>query len=346
MSASTATEAPETDAERETAPPKRRTRLILYAVLIAVVVLLGIGLWLASRPARPPLQGEVDADSINVATKALARVDKLLVQEGDHVAAGQVLATLSSPELGNAVKQTEATLESARAAQSLTDEGARAEDIESLRATWQATRAAADLGAVSAKRADVLYAEGVIAAQRRDEARAAAISSARTAEAAAAQYRKALAGVRPQAKSVAAAQVKVAAAADATAKSLLGETQLVSPIAGEVSRRLLEAGEIVSPVLPAIQLIDIDHPHVLVTIREDELHGLERGRVLTGHVPALDRDVKFRVDHIATQGQFATFRADRQSRGYDVRGFEVKLIPTAPVRGLRPGMSVLFGWPQ
>lgn len=45
-------------------------------------------------------------------------------------------------------------------------------------------------------------------------------------------------------------------------------------------------------------------------------------------------------------GQLRHWRATRQSRGYDVRAFAVKLKPVTPVAGLRPGMSVLFDWPQ
>lgn len=326
--------------------PTRKHRVLLYAGLAVVIVLLGIGLWLASRPAEPPLQGEVEADSVNVATKALARVDKLLVEEGDRVRPGQLLALLSSPEIANGERQAQAVLDSARASQALTEEGARREDVESLRANWLATQAQATLAATSSARADRLFAEGVIAAQRRDEAHAARDSSARAAQAAKAQYDKALAGARPQAREVAAAQVRIAAAGAATASALGGETRLVSPIGGEVSRRLLRAGEIVSPVIPALQVIDIDHPYVLLNLREDAFHGLAQGRVLTGTVPALGKALRFRVQHIAPQGAFATFRAVRQSRGYDVRAFEVKLRPQAGAAGLRPGMSVLFDWPQ
>ena len=327
-------------------PPNRRTRTLLYVGLIVVAILLAIGLWLASRPATPPLQGEVDADTVNIATKALARIEAIRVQEGDRVKAGEVLATLSSPEIANGAQQAQAALDSARAAQALTDEGARVEDVASLKATWLAAQATANLAAVSATRADRLYAEGVIAAQRRDEADAARASSARTAQAAKAQYVKALAGARPQTKEIAAAQVRIAAAGAATAAALEKETTLTSPIAGEVSRRLVEPGELVSPVLPAIQVTDIDHPYVTVDLPESQYVGMKEGRVLTGHVPALDRDVRFRVSHIAPQGEFATFRADRQSRGYDVRAFEVKLRPENRVADLRPGMSVLFDWPQ
>ena len=143
---------------------RRRKRILLYMGLALVSVLLAVGLWLAAQPAAPPLQGEVDAASVNVATKALARLETVRVREGDRVRAGAVLATLSSPEIANGQQQAEAALDSARAAQTLADEGVRPEDLTSLKATWQAAQAAADLAAKTSMRADHLYAEGVIAA--------------------------------------------------------------------------------------------------------------------------------------------------------------------------------------
>ncbi|WP_242184050.1 HlyD family secretion protein [Sphingomonas sp. CARO-RG-8B-R24-01] len=326
------------------APPSRRARILLFVGLAIVVVIVAIGLWLASRPAPEQIQGMVEADSVNVATKALARVDRLLVDEGARVRAGQVLATLSSPELGNAERQAQGVLDSARAVSAVAQAGARSEDVGSLRAIWLAAQAAADLGATSSRRADTLYAEGVIAAQRRDEAHAARDSSRRSAEAARLQYHKALAGTRSEEKQAAAAQVRIAQAGLATAQALVGETRLVSPIAGEVSRKLLQPGEIVSPVLPAYQVIDIDHPWVEITVRESQYAGLRQGKTLVGHVPALARDVAFRVSHIAPEAAFATVRATRQSTGYDVRAFTVKLKPAGRTTDLRPGMSVLFDW--
>ena len=327
-----------------TAPPTRRARVLLYVGLIVVVVIVGIGLWLASRPGPEQIQGMVEADSVNVATKALARVDRLLVDEGARVKAGQLLATLSSPELGNAERQAQGALDTARALDAVAQAGARSEDVGSLRAIWQSAQAAADLAATSSRRADTLYAEGVIAAQRRDEAHAARDSSRMSAEAARLQYEKALAGPRREDKQAAAAQVRIAQAGLSTARSLMTETRLVSPIDGEISRKLLQPGEIVSPVLPAYQVIDIDHPRVEITVRESQYAGVRPGGILVGHVPALGRDVRFRITHIAPEAAFATVRATRQSSGYDVRAFAVQLRPVERVAALRPGMSVLFDW--
>jgi len=70
------------------------------------------------------------------------------------------------------------------------------------------------------------------------------------------------------------------------------------------------------------------------------------GSRLHGSVPALDRDADFEVYFINPAGDYATWRATRQSSGYDVRSFEIRLRPVAPIEGFRPGMSVLFAWPQ
>ncbi len=332
--------------EGSVAPASRRKRIVVIAAIVIVLAVVVLGLWLASRPAPQQLQGMVDAEEVNVATKALARVEKLMAEEGQRVEAGAVLATLSSPEITGAQAQAQGALDAARAIASATNEGPREEDIATLRSTWQAAQAAADLAAETSRRTQNLYAEGVVAAQRRDEAVAARDSSARTAEAARLQYQKALAGARHQTKAAADAQVRIAQAGAQTADAMESETRLVSPIAGEVARKLVQPGEIVSPVIPAYQVIDIDHPWVALNLREDQYRGLSMGTVLRGHIPALDHDADFRVYFISPRGDFATWRATREASGYDVRTFEVRLRPAKPIPELRPGMSVLFDWPQ
>ena len=333
--------------EADAGPEGRDRFRLLVAGLVLLAAVLLAGLWIAARPAPDQLQGMVDADEINVATKALARVDRLLAEEGATVTAGTVLAILSSPEIDAGRQQAQGVLAGAEAMRDLADNGARKEDVESLRAVWQAAQAGADLAAVTARRADNLYAEGVIAAQRRDEARAARDASARQAEAARLQYVKAQSGARAEEKAAAQAQVQVAKAGVSIADALGAEKTLIAPIGGEVTRRLAEPGEIVGPAVPVFQIIDTAHPWVALNLRENQFNSLQKGQELMGRVPALEnRKARFRVTYISPQGDFATWRATRQSSGFDVRSFEIRLRPAEAIKGLRPGMSVLFDWPQ
>ncbi|MFP4335943.1 MAG: hypothetical protein ACLFQC_10785, partial [Wenzhouxiangella sp.] len=54
------------------------------------------------------------------------------------------------------------------------------------------------------------------------------------------------------------------------------------------------------------------------------------------------REVAFRVDYMAPLADFATWRSARDLGGFDLRTFEIRARPTAPVEGLRPGMTVLI----
>ena len=54
-----------------------------------------------------------------------------------------------------------------------------------------------------------------------------------------------------------------------------------------------------------------------------------------------DRKVELQVSSIAVLGDFATWRAASASGEFDLRTFEVRARPSAPVTGLRPGMSAL-----
>jgi len=270
-----------------------------------------------------------------------------LVREGEQVKAGQPLVTLSSPELDSKQAQAQGLLKGAEAVETIAQTGARAEDLESVRSIWKAAQAAAQLAEKSFERADNLFRAGVISQQRRDEVLALKLSTGAQAEAARQQYLKTERGVRPEEKTVAAAQVQVAKAAVQEAQSLKAETQLLAPEAGEISKRLANEGELVAPGVPIYTLIDLQDVWAVINVREDQFHGLKLGQVLRGAVPALNGQVvSFHVDYISPQGNFATWRATRQSKGYDIRSFEVRARPQAPVDGLRPGMSVLFDWPQ
>ncbi|MNU71515.1 Multidrug resistance protein MdtN [compost metagenome] len=325
-------------------PPKKRRIGIVIGLVLAVVVV--VGLWLAWRTPAEQLQGMADADAINVAAKITARLAELKVREGDRVAAGQVLFVLDSPEVAAKEQQAQGALEAARAVADKADEGARSEDIRAAQANWKRAEAGATLADATYQRVQNLFNEGVMTRQKRDEALAQARSSRELSNAARAQYDAALAGARDQDKRAAQGQVHQAQGAVAEVDAAREEVNGRAPIAGEISKRMSDMGELVPAGYPVFTLVDIDHLWVSVNLRESQMRGLKVGTRLRGNVPALDRDAEFEVYFINPAGDYATWRATRQSSGYDVRSFEIRLRPVARIDGFRPGMSVLFGWPQ
>jgi HlyD family secretion protein len=337
-----------TESETEltgTAPAPRKMSAAVLVVLAITVV--GIGIWLAWRPQAAQVQGIVDAREYRVASKVTGRLAEVLVAEGEKVAAGQLLARIDSPEVLARQAQADAAIEAAQSQADKAETGARPTDIAAAQAQWRRAAAASDLARVTFERINRLANEGVVAGQKRDEARTNMVAAREAERAARSQYDAALSGVRVEDRRAAAAQAAQARGAAAEVAAARSETQIIAPASGEVGRRLAQPGEIVSAGYPVLLLTEAQAPWVTVTLREDELQGVRVGSQFAGSVPALSQQgIAFKVSFIAPAGDYATWRATRQSEGFDVKGFEVRLVPIKPVAGLRPGMSVLFDWPQ
>ncbi|MCC2603182.1 HlyD family secretion protein [Sphingopyxis yananensis] len=326
---------------------ENRARGRTIIIVLAVAAFIALGLWLAYRPIPDQLQGMVDAHAVRITSKVTGRIASFDVDEGQAVVAGQLLYTIASPEVAAKAEQAGGALVAAEAVSDKARSGARPEDIRAAEAQWRRADAAAALADTTYQRTQRLAAEGVLAGQKRDEARTNAIAAREAANAARAQYDLARAGARSEDKAAAGGQVQQARGAAAEVAAAAAETQVTAPMAGEIGRRLAQPGELVPQGFPVFMLTDIQHPWVTINVREDQLHGLGKGRTLIGKIPALDqRRAEFRVTFLAPAGDFATWRATRQSSGFDIKSFEIRMVPIKPISGLRPGMTVLFDWPQ
>ncbi|MDZ3832813.1 MAG: efflux RND transporter periplasmic adaptor subunit [Sphingopyxis sp.] len=335
----------DTEADAEVSTRRRPAKPLIIAG--AVAALLAVGLWLSYRPEPGQLQGMVDAREIRITSKVTGRIEAFHVEEGQPVRKGQLLYTITSPEVAAKTEQAQGALAAAQAMESKADEGARVEDIRAAEAQWRRAQAAANLAQDTASRTQRLYQEGVVARQKADEAQANAVASSQAARAARAQYDAAVAGARPQDRAAASGQVRQARGAVAEVDAAAAETRVFAPADGEVGRRLAQPGELVPQGFPVFMLTQSQAPWVTMTVREDQLKGLARGKNIEGHIPALDdRKARFRVAFVAPAGDFATWRATRQSSGFDIKSFEIRAVPIGKIDGLRPGMTILFDWPQ
>lgn len=326
------------------APTPRRKGAIAG---VLVLLFLVAGLLLAFRGGDDLVQGMADADNINVAAKITARIAALRVHEGDRVTAGQPLFELTSPEVNAKRRQASAALDAARALQSKAREGARQEEIRTALANWRRTQASADLAKSTFRRISVLFEQNVVTRQRLEEAQAQANSAVAAEAAARAQYDEALAGPRRQDREAAGAQVRQAEGAVAEVDAAYDEVLGRAPVSGEVEKKLADPGELVPAGYPVFTLVDLTQTWVALYLREDQFRGTRVGRTLYGDIPALGmKRIPFNVYYVSPAGDFATWRATRQSAGYDVKTFEVRVRPTQPIPDFRPGMSVLFRWPQ
>jgi HlyD family secretion protein len=326
----------------QTSSPSRAARLAGPLVALAIVGFIGWGLWQASRPVSVPLQGLVEARTFNVVSKVTARVESLAAREGDTVKAGAVLARLDSPEVRAKVEQAAAAQAAADAQSDLVQTGARQEDIRTARAMADKAEAASQLAQKTFQRINALYQDGLVPLQRKDEAETNHLAARQNANAARAQLDVALTGARPQEKQAALARARQAAGGVAEVGAAADEVLVKAPVSGEVDTVVLHVGELAPAGVPIMTVVDLSDVWAVFNVREDEFSGIAMGAELQATVPALaDRQVALKIHFISPRGDYATWRATRQTSGFDIRTFEVRARPTAPVDGLRPGMTVL-----
>lgn len=316
-------------------------KILIAAAAIAVAAFLVWGVMQSATPPRAPLQGQIEAQEINVSSKVPGRVGKIDVQLGQAVRQGDILFELDSPEVQAKVAQARAAQDAVQATYSKAQAGARPEEITMARYNWERAQTGARIAHATYERVQAMYKEGVIAQQKRDEAEAQWRAAEQLAQAARAQYDMAQHGARPEDKRAVEAQTRQVAGVVAEAQVALSETQIKSPGHGEVNKISIQPGELAPQGFPVVTIVNLADAWAVVTVREDELKSYALGTPHTGHLPALKTDVPFKVSFVSAMPDFATWKAARPG-GTDLRTFEVRLRPTKPVADLRPGMSVVF----
>ncbi len=322
-----------------------KSKRIFFEPVLGLLILLALvgGLtWLLKEPDVVYIQGEVEAAQVDLAVKIAGRVAEVMVKEGQSVAKGDSLLALDSPEIQAKLKQASAARQAADAQRDKAYAGARSQEIQGARNLWLQAREASDLAEKTYRRVERLFADGVVPAQRRDEAEARWKASREAAAAAHSQYDMAMEGAREEDRRAASALADQAGGAVSEVESYLNETRLIAPIAGEVVHVLADPGEVINAGYPVVTLVDLTDVWVTFNIREDNLSGLTMGRVFKVSVPALGgRECEVKVSYISALGDFATWRATSAMGGFDLKTFEVRARPLQPVDGLRPGMSVI-----
>lgn len=317
--------------------------LVTALVIILAVVLVS---WYLDRRTPMLIQGTVECTTYKASSKVPGRIDDMKVEEGERVEKGQLLYTLSTPELDAKLQQAQAVKSAASALDQAALAGARVQQIEAAMNMWQKAQAGLELARKTLDRVQNLYNQGVIPAQKLDETTANYQAMEATAQAAKAQYNLAMDGARKEDKEAAAARVRQAEGAVSEVESYIRDAMVYSPVTGEVSTIIAEQGELVGSGYPVVAILDMSDMWVTFNVKETMLPGIKTGMHFTGHVPALDADVELEVTYIAPQADFATWAATRTQGGFDIRTFAIKAKPVSEVENMRPGMSVLVNWDQ
>ena len=316
--------------------------LLAIAGFLAVVLIVALIGFLALGRDPEVIQGEMEVEEYRVSGKVPGRILELRVKEGDFVKAGDTLAIIEAPEVQAKMTQARRAVDAASAMEQMARNGARKEMIQSAFQLLQQAKAGYAVAEKSYNRMVRLYNDGVVSAQKFDEAEALYKSAQAQVKAAQSQYDMAVNGTRQEERQAASATVGQAQGAVQEVTSYVRETVQIAQMDGEVTDVYPKIGELVGTGTPIMSIAMLDDQWATFNIREDQIKGMQIGSEITVSLPALEKEVKMKVYYMKDKGSFAVWKATKANGQYDQKTFEVKARPVEKLEGVRPGMSVIL----
>ena len=236
-----------------------KKKAIRFFALLLVASIAAGGWWYAGKRSgqdenRLLLYGNVDIREIDLAFNNSEHIDQLLVQEGDRVSKGQLLARLHQPRLQAEVAAAEARMAAQKAVVSRLEVGSRPEELSQARANVSAARARLVDARATLKRVQHLYKENAASKQAQDDAQAGLDTARADLKVAEEALALAIEGPRIEDIEEARAMLKANEAQLVLAQEVLKDTELYAPADGIIRNRILEPGDMASPQMPVFTL--------------------------------------------------------------------------------------------
>src|SRR5580698_253510 len=252
-------------------------------LIIAILILAAAGVttwWLIGRKSTQRelvLYGDVDLRQVELAFNNSERIAAVLVQEGDRVKRGQVLARLDTGRLEPQVAQAEATAAAQRQAVERLRNGSRPEELAQARANVESAEADAVNARGQYERRKTLAANSVVSQQDLENAKAALDVAEAKLDVNQKALDLAIAGPREEDIAQAEAEWRSDEAQAAFLRQELADAQLLAPVDAVVRTRLMEPGEMASPQKPVFSLAVTDPKWVRAYVAEPDIGKLRTG---------------------------------------------------------------------
>lgn len=319
---------------------------VLAALLL--VLILGFGLYqyrnhkAAEEAARQlVLYGNVDLREVSLAFKNSDRISDILVEEGDAVTKGQVLAKLDTADLEHRMDITRSQIDAQQAVVEKLHNGTRAEDLRSAEAKVKEARAEKDfLASDYQRKQDAFEASGGKSVSRQvlEDARTKLnVAEAKVNEAEEAQN---LAVAGPRSEDVAAGEAQLDALQNTLKQEeyTLSQSELIAPQDGVVRSRLMEVGDMASPQKPVFRISLNTKKWVRVYVKEGDLGKIHEGMDAEVYTDSDSKSpVKGQIGYISSTAEFTPKNVETSELRTALL-YEVRVYVTDPENKLRMGM--------
>lgn len=319
---------------------KKKVAIIAIVLICAAAVAWFVNRRTGDDGNTVAVSGTIEVTEVEVSFKIPGRVRERLVDEGEQVKAGQIVARLDDEDLRLELAQRERDTEILGANLRELETGFRKEDIDRADAAVKRVKADAERLKADFARQETLYRREVISRRDYDAAKASFESSRAALREAVAQQELMHRG--PRSEQIEAARARLAQSMEALelARTRLGYTTLASPMAGLVLAKHVEPGEQVAAGTPIVSVGDMVNTWMRAYIAETDL-----GRVKVGQKAWVtsdtwpDRRYEGTVTFISPEAEFTPKSVQTQKERVKLV-YRIKI--TIPNRNmeLKPGMPV------
>jgi RND family efflux transporter MFP subunit len=254
-----------TGCQRAASAAREETDLIPIQVRTPAVV---------QRQESVAASGSVEgSETTDLAFQVSGKVARVLVEEGQHVGRGQLLAELEPTDYRNALDAANAQKQAAEALAQKADAGLRKQEVEEAR--------------IDLNRWEDEYKRMRFLVERKSlppndfQKIEAAYNAARE------RYQMAVEGTRMEDRNAALAQVLAAKAQASEDSKRLGDTRLLAPMTGNISMRRVDPGQTVAAGAPVLSIVNLNPAKVRVGVPEAEIGKVTRGARAEVSLPSL-----------------------------------------------------------
>lgn len=322
-------------------------KVIAGVLVIIAVALIGFWAWKYNDKEQSDsfltLHGNVDIRQVSLAFEQSGRIQKLMVQEGDKVQAGQLLATLNTNALQIQAKQAQAQLKAQQEAIIKQEVGARPEEITQAKAQLASAQAELDKTDKNLQRLQILVSSTdgrAISQQELDYAKSNQQSAQAVVRERQANLELLIKGARQEDREATKAQYEVAQANLDLINYNLTQAELKSPVNAVVRARLQEVGDMTTAQKAVYTLALTDPKWIRVYVNEQDLSSIKMGgtaQVIRDSDP--NQPINGKIGYISSVAEF-TPKTVQTEEIRTTLVYEVRVYVNDPNDQLKMGQPV------
>lgn len=285
------------------------------------------------------LYGNVDIREVQLAFNGSEHISQLLVEEGESVKKGQLLAVLHSEILQAQLAEAQAQVVAQQQLLAKLKAGSRIEEVDKVKAELNAARAKSKAASSSYSRLRSLLKKKVVTADQVDQAKALKDAAHAEVEAIKQGLNLLEAGTRKEDIASAEAVLLARSAGVDLIQQRLNDAKLIAPSDGIIRNRIMEVGSMVFPQTPVMTLAFVDPIWVRTYLPEMALGKItigSRAKIYTDSYP--EKAYEGWVGYISPTSEFTP-------KNIQTEELRTRLVYSMRVFACNPNNELRLGMP-